>query len=130
VVYDRAWDSFVLAHRRTRYVAPWIHRTRSYRLKDEKLSNFCFDISAFASLYLKTLPHTSIDATVWVWSWIASEQKMTRNDGGCTQSSPFLHFLSCESVEWVVSVDHFNTYQVKSVVVPIQGESIEQICWK
>jgi hypothetical protein len=29
VVYDRAWDSFVLAHRRTRYVAPWTHHIKS-----------------------------------------------------------------------------------------------------
>jgi hypothetical protein len=107
VVYDRAWDSFVLARRWTRYVAPWTHRMKSDRLKDEKLSKFCFDIAAFASLYLKTLPHTSIDATVWVWSWIASEQQTTRNGRGCTQSSPLLHFLAVNLLNglsvWIIS---------------------------
>lgn len=28
---------------------------------------------AYASLFLSTLPHTSLDAGTWVWSWIISE---------------------------------------------------------
>jgi hypothetical protein len=36
-----------------------------------------------------------------------------------------MHFFSCESVEWVVGVDHLDAHSIESIVVPIQGESIE-----
>jgi hypothetical protein len=38
--------------------------------------------------------------------------------------------FSCESVEWFVGVDHLDAYSVKSVAVPIQGDSVEYICLK
>lgn len=31
------------------------------------------DLKAYASLYLSTLPHTSLDAGTWVYSWVISE---------------------------------------------------------
>ena len=31
------------------------------------------DLVAYASLYLSTLPHTSLDAGTWVYSWVISE---------------------------------------------------------
>lgn len=30
-------------------------------------------MAAYASLFLSTLPHTSLDAGTWVWSWVISE---------------------------------------------------------
>jgi len=32
-----------------------------------------YGIAAYASLFLSTLPHTSLDAGTWVWSWVISE---------------------------------------------------------
>lgn len=29
-------------------------------------------LSAYTSIYLSTLPHTSVDAAIWVWSWVGT----------------------------------------------------------
>jgi hypothetical protein len=93
-------------------------------LNEPLLFLFATDV-AFASLYLKTLPHTSVDATVWVWSWIASERTRSTE---AVAASLLTHRVSCfafsrEPVEWLVGLDHLDAYPVTSVVVPIQGES-------
>ena len=36
------------------------------------------DLVAYASLYLSTLPHTSLDAGTWVYSWVISEYSRHR----------------------------------------------------
>jgi hypothetical protein len=66
MVHDVSRHRLLLPHSGTRWV---ISASGERRLSSTDHS------SAYASLFLSTLPHTSLDAGTWVWSWIISRQK-------------------------------------------------------
>jgi hypothetical protein len=57
---------------------------------------------AYASLYLSTLPHTSLDAGTWVYSWVISKLASTYHSEGSKliykRSSYYLVYPSTSSV--------------------------------
>lgn len=72
------------------------------------------DPLAYASLYLSTLPHTSLDAGTWVWSWVISELTLPAH-----RRRP-AHRNSCPATIRYIAVHTRSQSSLSSLALPVQ----------